>query len=107
MTRRSRGLARVGGTCTLSLALPAMLMGACGSVPDLTFESSDASISADDAGDGSAEGASPFSDACSFPCMGSACAANCAACAMCPSGDFCCAKGNSSNCRQIGKGACP
>jgi len=106
MTPRSRGLARFVWVWAVSLTLPALLIGACGSVPDLTFESSDASMDAGGADDGSAAEAAPFSDACSFPCIGSMCAANCAACAMCAPGDVCCAKGNASLCRPVGK-LCP
>jgi hypothetical protein len=105
MTPRGRG-PRVLGAWIAGLVWSASLVGACGSVPDLTFEPGDASMSAADAEDGSSADASGFSDACSFPCMGSACAVNCAACAMCPPGEICCAKANASlQCKQAGK--CP
>lgn len=91
MTRWGRRPTRLLAIWTVGYALPALLL-ACESVPQLTFEPSDAST---DASDDAASDATPQSDACSFPCVGSTCAVSCVACAaMCPSGSVCCAKSN-------------
>ena len=87
------------------LAVSVLLLPACAAVPELTFESSDASADAGDASD-SARDASP--DACGAPCKGSGCSDSCAACAAtCQSGDVCCGKANGGVlCKQADQ-ACP
>ena len=89
------------------LAGSGLLLSACAAVPDLTFESSEASADASDASDAPGD-ASRLPDACSSPCTGSACSDSCAACAAtCQPGEICCAKANGGVlCKQASQ-TCP
>jgi hypothetical protein len=104
----------------LSVRLAAVLvvassvaLGACDSVPDLTFADAgrtvEASTSSDDASGASEDAGCPSETPDGAVCCGSvACVGDCAGrCPDCESscgapGTFCCAKSNSVMCRQVG-----